>query len=127
MENLGTNYTLIVGNKHMRAKIYKFEDFYYVKGSKKGTRVYMKCQKTSSDKTACRGSARLDTATDEMTAGQPHNHTPEDYTFELELKKELKRRCEDNITNERRSDIFRNTVRGHEDAAKVSFRYDTFL
>ncbi len=122
MDNPTPNYEIITGNKHLRAKIYKFQDFLYVLSSKRGSKVYMKCQKTSSDKTACRGTARLDSDANEMKEGQPHNHSPEDYSLELELKKEVKKRCEENLTNERRSDIFRNTVRGHEDAARLSYR-----
>ncbi len=129
MEDLDnrSNYTVISGNKHLRAKIYKFQDYLYVTNLKKESKWYLKCQKTSSDKKACRGTARLDLEANEMTAGQPHNHGPEDYNLEMDLKKDVKRACENNPTNERRSELFRNTVRGHPDATKLSLRYRYLL
>ncbi len=70
---------------------------------------------------SCPGTALLDALSDEMKAGRPHNHGPESYALELDLVKKVKKACQENLTNEKRSEVFRNTVRGHPDAGRISF------
>ncbi len=115
------NYTIVLGNKHLRAKLYKHDDFFYHKNSSRNGKDYLRCQKNVARHSSCPGTARLDHQTDEITPGRPHNHSAEEYNLELELKKDIKRAASQSLTNERKSEIFHNTCRGHPDADKVAF------
>ncbi len=117
-------YELIQGNRHQRATLYKSDtNFYYSRNSKRGEKVYLRCQKNISITTSCPGTAVLDLLTDDLTEGRSHNHNPgrENYDLELDLKKEVKKACETDLSKASKAEIFRNTVRGHPDAEKVAF------
>ncbi len=118
------NYLIIEGNKHLRARIYKHSasNFMYSNNSKRDDKIYLRCQKNNTRTAFCPGTAVLDLQADELREGKQHNHQPDDYELELDLKKEVKRACGTNLTNARKSDIFRNVVRGHPDANKITFR-----
>ena len=110
------NYTIHCFNK--KSVLYKHEDFYYQRNSKNEKAHYLRCSLYL--KNNCKGTAKLIFAEDLIEKNEEHNHGPEEYPSNIDLKLRLKHVAVEK-PNEPLRHLFNEVTRSDENGVNITY------